>query len=35
MKPTSKDLFSLLKCDKTNKSGQKEIKFEDIQFNEN
>ena len=34
MKPTSKELLSLLKCDKTNSLEQNEIKFEDIQFSE-
>ena len=35
MKPTSKELLSLLKFDKTNSLEQKEIKFEDIRFSEN
>ena len=35
MKPTSKELLSLLKCDKTNLLEQNEIKFEDIRFSEN
>ena len=33
MKSTSKELILLLKCDKANELEQKEIKFEDIQFN--
>ena len=32
MKSTSKEILSLIKCDKT---GQKVIKFEDFQFNKN
>ena len=35
MKSTSQELILLLKCDKTNELEQKEIKFEDIQFNKN
>ena len=35
MKSTSKELILLLKCDKANELEQKEIKFEDIQFNKN